>query len=365
MTESVDVAVIGAGAMGAAAAWQLARAGASVEVFEQFEPGHVHGASHGTTRNFNVSYDEPGYLAWLREARGLWRELEAESGLTLLTTTGIVNHGPARDLVPVADAIREGGFAADLLPRGEATSRWPGFRFDGDVLYTPDAGRLNPAAAVTALLDGAVARGAAVSWRTRVEDLRVVDDDRVQLTVQDAAATRVLHARRVVVAAGAWSESLLAQLAVPSLPRLRVTQEQPAHFAVRDESLNWPGFNHGPAVDDPATSWFLTGVYGMLSPGEGVKAGWHAAGPEIHPDRRSYVPDPTLTAAIVRYAREWLPGVDPDTFTETTCTYTSTPDSRFFLERIGPIVIGAGFSGHGFKFTPVIGRVLADLARRD
>ncbi|KAA9111441.1 FAD-dependent oxidoreductase [Microbacterium rhizomatis] len=365
MTESIDVAVIGAGAMGAAAAWHLARGGVSIEVFEQFEPGHAHGASHGTTRNFNVSYDEPGYLAWLRDARGLWRELEAESGLPLLTTSGIVNHGPARDLALVAAAIRAGGFAADILPADEAARRWPGFRFEGDVLYTPDAGRLDPAAAVRALLDGAAARGAAVSWRTPVTDLRILDDDRVQFTVDGVDGARTIRARRVVVAAGAWSTSLIGRIAGTALPTLRVTQEQPAHFAVRDESLEWPGFNHGPAADDPATAWFPTGVYGMLSPGEGVKAGWHAAGPEIDPDRRSYIPDPALTAAIVRYAREWLPGVDPDSFTETTCTYTSTPDSRFFLDRIGPVVIGAGFSGHGFKFTPVIGRVLAGLAQRD
>ncbi|MDU0345703.1 FAD-dependent oxidoreductase [Microbacterium sp. KSW2-29] len=362
----MDVAVIGAGAMGAATAWQLARRGVSVEVFEQFEPGHVRGASHGASRNFNVAYDEPGYLSWLREARALWRELERESATALLQVTGIVNHGGGRDLVRAALAIRAGGFGADLLDAREAGRRWPGIRFDGPVLHTPDAGRLDADAAVAALLSGAVAAGGHVHWRTRVDDLAVRDDDGVEFRAIGDAGERVVRARRVVVTAGAWTTRVLKSTdAAGVLPRLRVTQEQPAHFAPHDASTPWPGFNHLPAPDAAETMWFPAGIYGMLTPGEGVKAGWHAAGPEIDPDRRSFTPDPALTAALVRYAREWLPGVDPGAFTEVTCTYTSTPDARFVLERVGPVVIGAGFSGHGFKFTPVIGRILADAVGRD
>lgn len=364
--DQVDVAVIGAGAMGAATAWHLSRRGASVEVFEQFELGHVRGASHGASRNFNVAYDESGYLSWLREARGLWRELERESESDLLQVTGIVNHGGGRDLADAAAAIRAGGFGAEMLDSGEAGRRWPGIRFDGPALFTPDAGRLNADASVSALLSRAVAAGGRVHERTRVEDLAVRDDDRVDFRAVSYAGERAVRARRVVVTAGAWTSRVLGTTdATASLPRLRVTQEQPAHFAPRDASTPWPGFNHLPAPDAPDTAWFPAGIYGMFTPGQGVKAGWHAAGPEIDPDRRSFTPDPGLTAALVRYAREWLPGVDADDFRETTCTYTSTPDSRFVLERVGPLVIGAGFSGHGFKFTPVIGRILADAVGRD
>lgn len=358
---SVDVAVIGAGAMGAATAWHLSRRGVSVEVFEQFEPGHVRGASHGASRNFNVAYDEPGYLAWLREARVLWRELEAESAARLLETTGIVTHGAGRDLARTASAIRAGGFDAEMLDAGEAAGRWPGIRFDGPVLHTPEAGRLDADATVSALLARAVARGGHVHWRTRVEDLVVRDDERVQFRAIGPDRERIVRARRVVATAGAWTSRLLSSAdAANALPRLRVTQEQPAHFAPLDGATAWPGFNHVPAPGAAETAWFPAVIYGMFTPGEGVKVGWHAAGPEVDPDRRSFQPDPALTAALVRYAREWLPGVDSDVFSEITCTYTSTPDSRFVLERVGPLVIGAGFSGHGFKFTPVIGRILAD-----
>ncbi|BAS11438.1 monomeric sarcosine oxidase [Arthrobacter sp. Hiyo4] len=123
----------------------------------------------------------------------------------------------------------------------------------------------------------------------------------------------------------------------------------------------WPGFNHTPGPGPAYEDWYSP-VYGMHTPGEGIKAGWHGVGPVVDPDRRSFLPEPVQLAALQDYARTWLPGVDADSFEAISCTYTTTPDEDFILDRIGPIVIGAGFSGHGFKFTPVVGRILADLA---
>ena len=99
----------------------------------------------------------------------------------------------------------------------------------------------------------------------------------------------------------------------------------------------------------------------MFTPEQGVKAGWHGVGPITDPDARSFRSQPALTSALRRYAREWLPGVDPDAFSEIGCTYTSTADSAFVLDRVDRITVGAGFSGHGFTFTPAVGRILADL----
>ncbi|QIG41196.1 FAD-dependent oxidoreductase [Microbacterium sp. 4R-513] len=360
-----QVVVVGGGVMGAATAWSLARRGVDVVLLEQFEGGHTRGASHGASRNFNLSYDDPALLAWLREAEGLWRELEAEAGSAVLTRTGIVNHGPGRDLPAVAAAVSAGGFAGDLLDGAEAERRWPGLRFEGRVLHTPEAGRLNADRAVAGFTDAAGARGARVLISTAVVG-GSVGDDGVVLRVRSAGGETELRAHRAVVTAGAWTVDVLAGLGASfALPPLRVTQEQPAFFApLIGAPEDWPGFNHAPSSDDPATAWFPSAVYGMGSPGEGVKAGWHGVGPETHPDRRTYVPDPELTARIRRYAQEWLPGVDAASLAEITCTYTSTPDSAFFLERIGPVAVGAGFSGHGFKFAPVVGRVLADLVTR-
>jgi len=365
MRLDAHVVIVGGGVMGAATAWQLARRGVDVLLVERFRIGHAHGASHGTSRNFNIAaYTDPTSLAWLHEAARDWRELGRASGATILTRTGIVNHGTGRE-ADVAAAITAGGFAAELLDPPAAAARWPGLRFTGAVLHTPEAGRLHADRAVGAFIAAARAVGARVVDETRVVG-GSIEDDRATLLVQDTSGDETeIAARRVVVTAGAWTTSVLHTLgAVFALPPLRVTQEQPATFAALSPPDGWPGFNHAPTVDHPDTAWFPSGVYGMGVPGEGVKFGWHGVGPEVHPDRRSYLPDPELAALLRRYAREWVPGVDPDRAVDISCTYTSTPDSAFVFDRIGPVSLGAGFSGHGFKFAPTVGRMLADLATR-
>jgi len=207
--------------------------------------------------------------------------------------------------------------------------------------------------------------------------------------------TGTIESRRVVVTVGAWTTGLLA--GVLAVPRLRVTQEQPAHFALRAAAAGdaggaagfatsagtgaaasarsvaaadaaaraaheWPGFNHARDTTDPRYGYWYSPVYGMYTPGQGIKAGWHGTGPVTDPDRRSFLPEPVQLAALQRYVREWLPGADAETLEPVSCTYTTTVDEDFVLDRVGPVTVGAGFSGHGFKFTPTVGRILADLA---
>ena len=193
----------------------------------------------------------------------------------------------------------------------------------------------------------------------------VREGDRVRVVTQGGD----LVARRVVVAVGAWSAGLLGPLlAGPPSPGpaglpLVVTHEQPAHFVVRDPATEgtWPSFTHDPGPD---AGW-PSGVYGLATPGEGVKVGFHGVGPVTDPDRRSYLPEPGQLTALRDYVRTWLPGLDPDHLVPVSCTYTTTPDHDFVLDRHGPLVVGAGFSGHGFKFATAVGRVLADLATDD
>ncbi|KQM61239.1 FAD-dependent oxidoreductase [Agreia sp. Leaf210] len=353
--------------MGSAAAWQLARRGREVTLLERFGPGHTQGASHGASRNFNLSYGDDTYLSLLREALPLWRELEAESGTAVLDQVGLASHGANPAFDAVASALPAYGFDASFLTPEEAGERWPGIRFDTRVLFTPQAGRLNADAAVSALQRAAAARGAVVRHHSRVVAIRVVSPDSVLVEVQPldavsgepAGSRETIDARRVVVTLGAWTQKLLGSTV--ALPRLVVTQEQPAHFAVRDSSIAWPGFNHAPSPLDPSYDYWYSPVYGMFTPGQGVKAGWHGTGAVVDPDARTFVAEPAQLAALQRYAREWLPGVDAESFVEISCTYTTSPDSNFVVDSAGPLVIGAGFSGHGFKFTPSIGRILADL----
>ena len=361
MNTVLDTVVIGGGAMGSAAAWALSRRGRQVMLVEQFGRGHKIGASHGATRNLNPGYHQPDYVAMLAEGLALWEELEQESGERLLARTGVVTHGPGFDAQRIAAALTTAGIRAEFLHPAEAGEQWRGIHFDQQVLLMPDGGQLNPEAALPAFQRLASARGAEVRHNTKVVGFEVFDDG-VRLTLDSAAGTEVVTAAQAVVTAGGWTEKLLGKVSGPQdirIPRLRVTQEQPAHFRVTDAGAVWPGFNHYPAPD--YQGWYSP-VYGMQTPGEGIKAGWHGVGPEVDPDHRDFLPEPTQLAALQEYARQWLPGVDADSFEAISCTYTTTPDEDFILDRIGPVVIGAGFSGHGFKFTPVVGRILADLA---
>ena len=123
-------------------------------------------------------------------------------------------------------------------------------------------------------------------------------------------------------------------------------------MCIRDsDDTAWPSFIHHRAP------W----TYGLLTPGVGVKVGLHHTGPRVEPDSAASLDDAMATAAA-DYVRRWFPGLDPTPLEPSRCLYTTTPDESFVLERHGPIVVGSPCSGHGFKFTPRIGQILADLA---
>jgi sarcosine oxidase len=350
----VDTVVVGGGAMGSAAAWQVAGRGVETVLLERFAPGHTHGASHGSSRIFRTSYAHPLYVSLAREARRQWRELEDETDTAILTETGGVDHGSGPSVAATAETLDTLAMSYDWLAPEDAAERWPGLRFESKVLFHPGSGRLHADRAVEALQAAAIARGADVRHRTRVTGIEVLGDERVRITTD----AEQIEARRVVVAAGAWAADLLSEL-VP-LPPIRVTQEQPAHFAPFDRRVDWPSFTHVPDEGAPGSSVF-GGIYGLSSGHEGVKVGFHGTGRQVHPDRRDHLPELGQLAALREYVHHWLPGVDSDAMTPISCTYATTPDSNFVIDRSGPVVVAAGFSGHGFKFVPAVGRLLADL----
>lgn len=347
-----EIVVVGGGVMGSAAAWVLARRGHDVLLLERFGPAHHRGASHGAMRNFNTSYPAEPYVSMLVEARRLYGEL----GEGLIEQVGLLRHGGSPVYPAVVEALASVGQRAELLPAEEAQRRWPQIRVDRQALWIPEAGRVRAEDAWRAFQRQAVEQGAEIRFDSPVHDLRILDD-RVEVITADGTVT----ARRAVVTAGGWTAKLLGA-AVP-LPDLRVTQEQPAHFRPRDAELEWPTFMHD--LDRSRHDGWLSGIYGMRTAGEGVKAGWHGTGPVVDPDHRSFRPVEAQLEALQEYARAWLPGVDADAAEPISCTYTTTPTEDFVLDRVGPVVVGAGFSGHGFKFAPAVGRILADLAADD
>lgn len=353
-TPESPIIVIGGGAMGLATGWALAREGHRPIVLERFEQGHTNGASHGATRNFNDAYDSDVYLRLLTQAETLWHELERESGQPLLQLHGLVTHGDDAIVAAVAAAHARFGRSSTVLSAADAHNRWPGMRFATTALFSPGAGVVRAADALVALERGIRAHGGEVRWSspvTRVDE----ETDGVRVELADGSA---LVAPTVVITAGAWARDLVP--ASIGLPALRITEETPAHFAPVDPSLPWPSFNHQLPGAGLLGSGLPGSVYGMPTPDEGVKVGFHAVGNVVDPDDRPHLP--TWQQELRDYVREWFPGLDPESAQPISCTYTSTPDSAFVLDRIGRIVVGAGFSGHGFKFTPAIGQTLARLA---
>lgn len=357
---TVDTIVIGAGVVGAAAARSLAEAGSRVLLLEAFERGHDRGSSHGASRIFRYGYDAADYVQLSVRAAAGWRRLEKQCGRTVFDQTGALDHGDPRVLDAIAAAMSAEGLPSERLRGSEAAARWPGLRFEDDVLFSPGGGRLRAHDAIEALLDSASAAGAELRFGSRVvsidSDARA---DGVVVTTDDGEH----HADRLVVAAGSWTPVLTRAWLSRNgaeLPEVRVTEEQPAHFPLlpgpADDASLWPSFVHHPTDPD------LPEVYGLLTPGEGVKVGVHGAGPLVDPDDRDRTIDATRLERLQRYVAEWVPGVDASRPDAISCLYDTTPDSDFVLDRVGAVTVATGFSGHGFKFGPALGDVLARLS---
>jgi sarcosine oxidase len=346
-----QIVVVGGGAMGSAAAWQLASRGHEVTLLEQFEPGHTNGSSHGSSRIFRLAYADPFYVSLAARALPLWRQLEQESGQAVLSLTGAVDHGPAAATEALHQVLGAAGHASQTLTPAEAAERWPGLRYDTSVLFHPEAGRVHADHAVLAFQRAAEARGAVVRHGVRVAKLARLGAERVE-AVTDGG--EVFTADAAVVAVGGWAPTVAAAV-VGGLPPLRVTQEQPVHLPAPD-ALDWPSFIHHPGAELADDG----GIYGLGSV-DGVKLGFHAVGPVVDPDHRDRSIDPVALRRVLDYAERWLPGADASRPTATTCLYTITPDHDFVVDRDGPVTVLAGFSGHGFKFTPAIGELAADL----
>jgi monomeric sarcosine oxidase len=347
--DRVDVVVVGAGLMGAATAWELTRRGRSVALVEAFEPGHTRGSSHGSSRIFRRAYPDPLYVRMTGLARDRWRELELDSGTDLLTQTGGLDHGRHRDPTAMAAALRAERVPCEVLTAAAASERWPQMRFAGPVLYHPEAGVVDADATVAACVRAAAARGAQVVTGTVVLGVDEIGGRaRVRTTGPEFVADSV------VVAAGAWLSGLDLGIA---LPPLRVTQQQVFHFRQRDADERWPIFVH---KHDLQTFGLPSGPDGGPTPA--MKVAQHDGGAPTTAGTRSGVVDPAARDRIVSHVERWLPGLDPAPVAEATCLYTTTPTEDFVLDRVGPVVVVSPCSGHGAKFTPLIGSLAADLA---
>jgi sarcosine oxidase len=336
--------------MGTAAARALSSRGRAVLLLERFTIGHVRGSSGGPTRNFRLTYHDPLYVRMARQALERWRHLESDAGIELLRVVGGLDVGEAT--ATSAGALEAAGEPFERPSAADVSDRWPALHFDDGsaFLYQPEGAIIRADEAIGAQARSARAAGAELRERTMVDTLRPVGEG-VEVTTSDGS---VIRAPVAIVAAGSWAGPLLRDAGVDL--SLRPTLEQSTYLGVTDEGSSLPTVIDWDAM--PRTPPYI--VPDPFRPGE-IKAGAHLSGPPVDPDARSFDPDAGREAGIVAWLG-WRLSSLPRLMRTETCLYTTTPDEDFVIDRVGPLVIASPCSGHGFKFAPLVGEVLADLA---
>ncbi len=357
MMAGFDVAVIGLGAMGSAALHQLGRRGVRAVGIEQFTPGHDRGSSHGETRIIRLGYFEhPSYVPLVLAAIPLWRALERDARERLLEVTGVLELGaPDGTLVTgTLRSAREHNLPHEVLDAAAVRRRFPAFEVPAQFVgvLQPDGGILAAEAAVRAQLALAKASGAEVKTNEKVRAVEPIADGVRIVTERGRIA-----AGQAIVAAGPWVKKLLPTLRAP----IRVTRQVVGWFAPADPARfareRCPVF-----LIESAAGLF----YGFpLGQRPGVKfAKHHHADEAVDPDgpaRPLGAGDETvLRAALAAH----VPAANGGLLASQTCLYTMTPDGDFIIDRVPDapqVIVASPCSGHGFKFAPVLGEILADL----
>ena len=372
MPARYDTIVIGLGAMGSAALYQLSKAGQRVLGNDQFVPPHRMGSSHGETRITRLACGEgPEYTQFATRSHQIWRELEAKAGKSLLVQNGALiisgegpraaNHENPDFLATTIEAAERAGIAHELLTDSEIRTRHPAFNvIDGDRAYfEPEAGYVKPDECIAAQLQQATALGGEVRTNETVEGLTPADGS-AQVTTNRSDYT----ADKIIISAGAWLPGLL--------PR-----EQEL-FTVRRQVLYWFRLKPDAMVENhrpdrfPVYIWQLPArqaIYGFPWTGEGVPA-IKIATEQYDTSTSPQTIDRSVTERETRamydeYVAPYFPGASPDCDRSAVCMYTCVDKARFIIDELpgqSRIIVASPCSGHGFKHSAAIGEALADLA---
>lgn len=359
-----EVAVVGLGGLGSATAYWLARRGVSVIGFEQFELGHVRGASHDHSRIIRRSYHTPGYVELTADAYAAWEAVERDGDTTIVTRTGGVDLFPPGAVIapePYRDSLDAVGVPYEWIDAAEIRRRWPAFArgtlvADGVMgLVSADTG-IVPAGPGTAVLQRlATAHGAELRAHTPVVRIEPSGGE-----VDVVTRSGRVRCGAVVVCADAWTNRLLEPLG--HRIGMATTREQVSYFPTADLHDLRPGrFPVWIWMDDPSFYGFPT--FGPSEVADRLKGSEDCGGDEVDPDTRSFEPDPVMEQRLATF----MSGLVGDRFaapSTTTCLYTLTADRDFVVDRLPDhpnVCVGLG-AAHGFKFAAWFGRTLADLA---
>jgi len=357
MAESFDILVIGLGAHGSSALYHLAKTGKKVAGIDQFTPPHLHGSSHGQSRIIREAYHEnPVYVPFVRAAYDLWDELQHEAGRPLLIETGGLLLGTAETTVVKGARLsaETHGIASEWLEAADIRRRFPAFRPTDDTVAVLEkrAGILYPEECIKLHLAGAVGKGAEIRCEERVEKITPSGNG---IEVRTSKARYL--AEKVIVNAGAWLGDLLPELRLP----LYIERQVVCWF--RDAGTG------GVLQPDrmPVYIWeYMPGrmFYGFPDLGQGIKIGFHHGGRHIRADELRQDAGAEEIGEIRDIARNYL-AIEPVFQDTSVCIYTNTPDEHFIIDEYPDcpqILVVSPCSGHGFKFSSVVGKIASDWA---
>ncbi|MEM1280387.1 MAG: N-methyl-L-tryptophan oxidase [Cyanobacteria bacterium P01_H01_bin.152] len=363
MVKQFDVIVVGAGGVGSAAAYYLAKAGQKVLLLEQFELNHQNGSSYGHSRVIRYTYDNPIYVNLMRDAYPLWFALQEEAGEQLYIKTGGLDFGfpETETFQRLKTSLDKSRLEYDYLSQAEIAQQYPQFALAAGMagLFNPDTGLLKASRCVLAHTRLAQERGATVIDQTPVLTITPSENG-----VMVQTETETYGCDRIVLTTGSWAKGLLAEQGI-DLP-LKIMPCQLGFYQPQNVADFEPG-------KFPVFFAHMNGDYGEMpygipheDPRIGVKIttfyGWDTVD---KPSEVDYTPSQAWTERIRDWASQYLPDVAGPLLATRRCLYTLTPDKDFVVDQhphYPHVVIGAGFSGHGFKFTTLMGKMLADLA---
>ncbi len=357
MSNNYDAIVIGAGGMGSAALYHLAQRGVRALGLEQFHPNHELGSSHGVNRIIRLAYaEDPAYVPLLYRAYELWREMEQRAGEQLLYVTGGIDAGPPNSAIVEGSlrSCRTHNLPHEVLDMVALKQKFPGCGFPKELIavYQPDAGFLLSERCVGAHVKAAQDLGAEVHYQERVLRWEAGANDVRVRTDHDS-----YRADKLVIAAGPWASSvvpLLAPLAIPERQVLMWSQPlQPELFC--------PGTFPVFVLEVPEGLLYGTPIFEV----PGFKIGrYHHLHQQVDPDRMDRECHPEDEKILREVIRRYFPEADGPTLTLKTCIFTNSPDGHFIVDfhpDSPRVLVAAGFSGHGFKFSSVVGELLSDF----
>lgn len=363
--DQYKVIIIGGGVMGSATAYYLSKyLGKDVLLLEQYDLLHRRGSSHGDSRIIRKTYPQEHYTELMSDAYELWALAEKEAEMRVFTKTGglDISQRDNRQIRQLLQSADKCNVPTRVMTPAQVKEKFPSVTIPDDCIgvYSPDSGILNATKAVAMFQHLAKTNGCTIKDNTTVVDIRQVTVGKRVQTIVETNGGLKFRCAQCIVTVGSWSAKLLRKLNV-DLP-LRVVQTTVAYWPVDNPSVY--ASTVFPVFINYSDDAFVYGFPAHEFPNM-IKCCAHF-GPDVDPDRRDFLPGmDDLNNIVAPFIKRTLQGVTAVPEKTDSCMYTWTPDEDFIIDELpglAGVFVGCGFSGHGFKLAPIVGRILSDLA---